>query len=198
MTTEGVIIAAGQSKRMSPDLKLLLTIDDESVIRRSIFSMMPFVSRLIIVTGYHHDAVLHHIEDIQGIETIFNCNYMEGMYSSVIAGLSATRGEHAFLLPADCPFVCPQVYKKMSVLDDDIVVPFYQGKPGHPVRLSRNAIDSLLKENHESLRAFIQHNPHQRIEVECSGILIDIDTMDDYQQALKFHKNKEGYLERNQ
>ncbi len=192
MTTEGVIIAAGQSKRMSPHLKLLLKIGSESVLRRSIFSMLPYVSRLVVVTGYQHDIIEQHIQDIDKVDIVFNPNFLQGMYSSVIAGLSVISGEHAFLLPGDCPFVCPEVFSSLSEIEDDIVVPSYKGLSGHPVRLSKNAIKMLLKEEHSSLREFIHSHPFRKVEVDCEGILTDIDTPNDYQRAAEILVNKEG------
>lgn len=197
MSTEGVIIAAGQSKRMSPHLKLLLKIGSESVLRRSIFSMLPHVSRLVVVTGYMHEIIEHHIHDIDGIETVYNSDYLKGMYSSVIAGLTVIGGDHAFLLPADCPFVCSEVFSDLSAVKDDISVPTYKNQPGHPVRLSKNAIHKVLTEDHLSLREFIARHPYRTVEVDCKGILMDIDTPSEYRRALRNSEIKEGYRERN-
>jgi molybdenum cofactor cytidylyltransferase len=193
MCTEGVIIAAGQSERMSPQLKLLLPLNEQSILRRSIFSMLPFVSRIILVTGYQSESIRNHVGDIDHIDTVYNLNYQQGMFSSVIMGVSQVKGEHAFLLPADCPFVSGEVFQKMTECKEDIVIPSYRNQLGHPIRLSRPAILQLINEPMNStLRSFVQKHPHRIIEVDCPGILMDIDTPQDYIEAIDYILKKEG------
>lgn len=187
MCTEGVIIAAGKSERMSPHLKLLLPLDDRSILRQSIFSMLPFVSRIFVVTGYRSDHIIRHIEDIERVEIVYNSNHQQGMFSSIITGVSQVKGEHVFLLPADCPFVSAEVYQKMSQCNEDIVIPIYNNQPGHPIRLSSSATRQLILEPEDStLRSFIQRHPHRLIEVESPGVLMDIDTPEDYKEAINY------------
>jgi molybdenum cofactor cytidylyltransferase len=198
MCTEGVIVAAGQSKRMTPHLKLLLELNGQSILRRSIFSMLPFVSRIIVVTGYHSDIISEHIHDIERTEVYLNLNYQQGMFSSIVAGLSQMKEEHAFFLPADCPFVDESVYKMMSDHNDDIVIPSYQGVTGHPVLFSKSAIQSIITKEYLTLREFISQHPHQVVNVDCPGVLMDIDTPEDYRKAMSYIQTKEGKHERNQ
>lgn len=199
MCTEGVIIAAGQSERMSPQLKLLLPLNGQSVLRHSIFSMLPFVSRIIVVTGYRSEDIIEHIKDIERVQTIFNPNHQKGMFSSIITGFSKVTQEHAFLLPADCPFISGEVYKKMSSSKGDIVIPTYNNQPGHPVRISKSVIQQLLLEPEDTiLRTFIQRHPYQMIEVDDPGILMDIDTPEDYKEAIHYILKKEETCEQDQ
>lgn len=199
MCTEGVIIAAGQSQRMSPHLKLLLPLNGQTILRQSIFSMLPFVSRIIVVTGYHSDKIIEHIKDIERVDNVYNPHHQQGMFSSIIAGVSQMQGEHAFLLPADCPFISAKVYLRMSQSNDEIVIPSYRNQPGHPILLSKSAIQRLIREPQNSnLRSFLQRNSHQMIEVETPGILMDIDTSEDYLEAMRYHLNEEGNYEYDQ
>jgi molybdenum cofactor cytidylyltransferase len=196
MCTEGVIIAAGQSDRMSPYLKLLLPLNGQSILRQSIFSMLPFVSRVFVVTGHRNKDITEHIQDIERVEIIYNPNYRKGMFSSVITGVSQVKEEHAFLLPADCPFVSTEVYLKMSQCKEDIVIPSYNNQQGHPVRLSKSVIQRLIREPEDSsLRSFIQQHSHRLIDVESPEILMDIDTFEDYQAAIHYVSKKEGKYE---
>ncbi|PKM90390.1 MAG: molybdopterin-guanine dinucleotide biosynthesis protein A [Firmicutes bacterium HGW-Firmicutes-10] len=196
MCTEGVIIAAGKSERMSPHLKLLLPLDGQSILRQSIFSMLPFVSRVLVVIGYRSEDIIEHIKDIEGVDIVNNPNHQQGMFSSIITGVSQVKGEHVFLLPADCPFVSNEVYQKMSQSNEDIVIPAYNNQAGHPIRLSRSAIRQLILESENStLRSFIQRHPHRMIEVESPGILMDVDTPEDYKEAINYILKKEGNYE---
>jgi len=193
MCTEGVIIAAGQSERMTPHYKLLLPLNGQSVLRHSIFSMLPFVSRIIVVTGYRSEDIIEHIKDIERVQTIFNLNHQQGMFSSIITGVTQVIGEHAFILPADCPCVSAEVYQRMSQCEDDILVPVFDRQAGHPIRLSKSAILQLILEPEDStLRSFIQRHPFRMIETDDPGVLMDIDTKEDYEEAIEYMMKKEG------
>jgi len=195
MCTEGVIIAAGQSERMSPHCKLLLPLDGQSILRQSIFSMLPFVSRVFVVTGYRSEKIIEHIKDIERVEIVFNPNHQQGMFSSIIMGVSQVKGERAFLLPADCPFVSAEVYQAMSQCIENIVIPAFNDKPGHPILLSKSAIKQLILEPKDTtLKTFINKHSHRMIEVESPGILMDIDTPEDYKKAIHYNlKEEEKY-----
>ncbi len=192
MCTEGVIIAAGQSERMTPHYKLLLPLNGQSVLRHSIFSMLPYVSRIIVVTGYRSDDIIDHIKDIERVQTIFNLNHQQGMFSSIITGVSQVKGKHAFILPADCPFISAEVYQRMSQCEGDIVIPVFNNQMGHPIRLSKSAILQLILEPEDStLKSFIKQHSYRTVETDDPGILMDIDTTEDYEEAIQYIMKKE-------
>ena len=79
-----------------------------------------------------------------------------------------------------------------------IVIPSYQGVMGHPVRFSVSAIQSIISKEHSTLREFISQHPYQIVNVDCPGVLMDIDTPEDYQNAMSYIQTKEGKHESNQ
>ncbi|MDD4776459.1 MAG: NTP transferase domain-containing protein, partial [Syntrophomonas sp.] len=95
------------------------------------------------------------------------------------------RAERFFFLPGDYPLVSPVVYEKMLAVAAETVIPVYTGQTGHPLLLSAALIDPIMAwPDSSNLREFIRRQPASTVAVNCPGILIDIDTMEDYQRAL--------------
>jgi molybdenum cofactor cytidylyltransferase len=70
----------------------------------------------------------------------------------------------------------------------NIVVPFYHQQRGNPVLFSIDYLDSFYAiAGDQGARSILQaHNKHVfRLKVDNSEMLIDIDTPEDYQQAIK-------------
>lgn len=182
---EGVILAAGKSSRTSPDCKLAFELAGQTLLERSIAGMNPFCTQIYVVTGAHADVVGSILHGREGMTLVHNPNFATGMYGSVKAGLRRTCADRVFLLPGDCPFVEAEVYAALLAAEGEILVPIWQEKAGHPVLLRRSVISELLQDNtFENLRQFIAAHQPIQIEVSCPGILVDIDTLEEYQQVL--------------
>ncbi len=185
MMTEGVILAAGCSSRTAPDCKLALRLDGLTVLERSIGSMLPFCSHIFVVTGAHKKLVAGIVQDQEDILLVDNPDFLHGMYGSIKAGLRFTTGDRILILPGDCPFVAPEVFAALLAAEGEIVLPVWQGRAGHPVLLDRSILPSILLDDcNESLHQFISAHTHTCVPVHCAGILQDIDTKEEYRQAL--------------
>lgn len=186
MEAEGVILAAGWSSRTAPDCKLAFRLAGETVLGKSVGSMRPFCARIYVVTGAHAETVAGILRGREGVILVHNPDFAAGMYGSVKAGLGRTRADNVFLLPGDCPFVAPNVYAALLAAEGEIVLPTWRGRAGHPVLLRRSVIPALLRDGAcESLRQFIAARRPTRVEVDCPGILTDIDTAEAYRKALR-------------
>jgi molybdenum cofactor cytidylyltransferase len=70
--------------------------------------------------------------------------------------------------------------------DGEIVIPVFGGRKGHPVLLSGHiAAELLMEDDRYNLRDFIQRKGFQTLMVEDEGILIDLDTTDDYKRIIE-------------
>jgi molybdenum cofactor cytidylyltransferase len=66
------------------------------------------------------------------------------------------------------------------------VVPTYNGRKGHPIVIKQRLIQPLLEEDIGSnLKVFRDRYEVAYIPVEDEGILLDIDTIDDYHHILR-------------
>lgn len=186
MNVEGIILAAGWSGRTAPACKLAFELAGQTMLERSIGSMMPFCAHIYVVTGAHQETIEGILRGRSGITLVHNPDFAAGMYGSVKAGLKRTNANRVFLLPGDCPFVTAEVYGALLAAEGEIVLPAWQGRAGHPVLLGRSVIAALLQDDTcENLHQFTEARHPVQVAVDCPGILTDIDTMEDYRQALR-------------
>jgi len=178
--TEGIILAAGLSSRVGTN-KLVLNIDGVTVIEKCILGMYDICSRIIVVGGHRVEDIKNILDKYPKVDLIYNSNYKNGMFSSVKKGLANVREERFFLIPGDYPLVSKETYEEMLKLDEDIIIPIYHGKRGHPLLVKSYLIKKLFTDDScKTLRDFINKRGFTPVNVKDSGILKDIDTMDDY------------------
>lgn len=110
-----------------------------------------------------------------------------GMGDSIAAAVAATREAAGWLvLPGDLPLV--QAASLLRVADalqgQEVVVPFHQGRRGHPVGFAAALRDELLAlSGAEGAAAIVRAHAPLRLELDDPGIVIDIDTLDDLRAA---------------
>jgi molybdenum cofactor cytidylyltransferase len=70
---------------------------------------------------------------------------------------------------------------------DQIIRMVFQGKPGHPLALPASLLPELSITSSETLRDFIGLSSKEVCDLTCpdSGVLLDLDTPDDYAQELR-------------
>src|SRR5713226_9449575 len=103
---EGILLAAGESRRMGYPKPLLL-IDGKTFIEKIAATMLAVVPRLVIVIGAHRDRVRAAIPRDGRIEIVENPNYSRGQLSSLKIGLGSvqTDSDGAIVHLADHPAV---------------------------------------------------------------------------------------------
>lgn len=184
MKTEGIILAAGQSSRAATN-KLILEIENITIIERCILSMYDYCSRIIVVGGHKIDDIYQFTKEYPKVDLVYNKDHLSGMFSSIKTGLEFLDGDRFFLTPGDYPLINKSTYEAMLKVNEDIVVPIYNTKKGHPVLmksyLAREILDDI---DTNSLRDFIEKKGPTTLEVENPGILFDIDTIEDYERAI--------------
>jgi molybdenum cofactor cytidylyltransferase len=181
---EGVVLAAGLSTR-SGQFKMTLPLGPKTVLEHAIESMSPFVERVIVVTGWQAERLRALLAGRADVTLVHNERFREGMFSSVCAGVAQVRAGRFFLLPGDQPLVPAEVYARLLSVDGTVVLPTYGGKKGHPVLLDRSLVPEILAQPAgTTLRDVIHRAGYTAIEVGEEGILIDLDTAEDYAAIL--------------
>lgn len=177
---EGIILAAGFSSRVGRN-KMLLDIGGRTILERCILSMYGCCNRITVVGGHRIEDIRPLVAKYSKAELVFNPNYKDGMFTSVKEGLSKVTKEWCFITPGDYPRVSGTTYKKMLKVNQDVVVPVFNGKNGHPLLMRSSLINEILSDNTlESLRDFIKSKTIYHLPVEDEGILLDVDNMEDY------------------
>ena len=125
---------------------------------------------------------------LRGIYCTENPCPEDGMLSSFRCGLRKLKSKetNVMLCLIDHPVVERETYKKLcdNAQKNKIVVPIYKGRRGHPVIFGADFICELLeKECPEGAKTIVKSHPESvlEIEVDDKGILVDIDTPEEYE-----------------
>lgn len=189
----GIILAAGSSRRMGTQ-KLLMPYGDSTIIQTVIGHVLDSrIENIMVVLGANADK----IEEATGhlpVNFCHNQNHEEGMLSSVICGFNALPEDAnaALLYLGDQPDIPPIVTNSIIAAYNDsingIVIPVYNHRRGHPLLVDLKYKKEIQKLDLEKgLRSLMHLFPADVLEVEIDepGILVDIDTREDYSNAIK-------------
>jgi len=183
-----IILAAGSSRRMGSQ-KLLLPFGEGTMIEQVVDQVLQSkVDQVVVVLGADHQKVKQALGD-RPVEFCHNRDHDKGMFSSVICGLKSLpeNAGTALIYLGDQPGIPPSVTNTVIEAYNaelfGIVIPVYQDRRGHPLLVDlkyRREIEKLDLE--QGLRALRHHFPQDVLEVEVDepGILVDIDTPEDY------------------
>jgi molybdenum cofactor cytidylyltransferase len=189
-----IILAAGKSTRMGK-AKQLLRLGESTVLGQTIENVRrsAVANEIVVVLGSSAEAIRLQLPAslLGGLKIVVNPNYEQGMASSLRAGLSALdpQVDATFIVLADQPFVRPETLDQLADhyrrTKAQIVIPSYKGVRGNPVLLDRSVfVEVMALEGDIGCRAiFGNHTEHiAKLEVEDEGILLDIDSHEDYQR----------------
>jgi molybdenum cofactor cytidylyltransferase len=185
-----VVLAAGASRRMGTP-KQLLRLAGETMLARTLRNVRASaVSEIVLVLGHAAESVEKEIST-EGLKVVRNQDYQQGMGTSLRTGLAAVSGETgaALIVLADQPFVSPETLNQLIACHQEtkpqIVIPTYKGFRGNPVLLDRSVFAELqgLTGNVGCRAIFGNHTENiQKLAVEDIGILLDIDSPEEYQK----------------
>ncbi|MCK4879035.1 MAG: nucleotidyltransferase family protein [Bacteroidales bacterium] len=186
-----VILAAGSSRRMGSQ-KLLLPFGQSTIIETVIENVLnSSIDHVMVVLGPNHEKIQQTIGQ-KPVQFCHNKRHEQGMLSSVICGIRALPPDAvtALIFLGDQPGIPPAVTNTVIEAYNEelygIVIPVHNYHRGHPLLVDmkyRKEVESLDLE--EGLRSLRHHFPEDVLEVEVDepGILVDIDTREDYENA---------------
>ncbi|MCE5286126.1 MAG: NTP transferase domain-containing protein [Pelosinus sp.] len=194
-----VVLAGGYSSR-APDFKPLLSLGQSTVIENTIeVFKRADIADISVVVGHRAEELLPILVN-KKVRPIFNEFFTNGMYSSVTAGVQSldAKVQGFFLLPADMPLVKSHTVKLLSrayqKVKADIIYPVFQGERGHPPLIARRLFPSILAWHEpgglRSLLAQYENNAYE-VEVVDEGIILDLDTAEDYHNLFTCFSHKE-------
>ncbi|MBM9604468.1 nucleotidyltransferase family protein [Desulfopila inferna] len=157
------------------------------------------LSHTIVVLGSDADRIRKMI-DFKDATVVFNPDYRRGQSSSLKAGLQAVDSDTdgVMFLLGDQPFIDPKLintligeWRKQPAA---IIIPVYDGKRGNPVVAHRNIFPMIRKISGDSgLRQIFQKlkGDIREVEIADPGILMDIDTVEDYRELLLYAQKRQ-------
>ncbi len=186
----GIILAAGDSTRMGTQ-KLLLPVGDESMIERvARVAVDSGLSPIVAVTGRDHDAVAALLGD--HVRVVRNPDPARGMLSSIRVGLEALPEDldAVVLFLGDQPGCSVTQVQALTAAKASIAVPTHAGRRGHPLLFGIQYREAILTRYDDTGMRGLLHeyaDEVREIPLEDEGVLIDVDTPDDYEAEVRRH-----------
>ena len=145
-----VVLAAGQSRRMGAENKLLAEVDGAPLLRHAVDTALASqADGVIVVTGHEAERVRAEL-DGQPLTFTHNPRYAEGLSTSLQAGLAALPSDvdGAVILLGDMPRVGPEHIDRLIAAFNPlegraICVPTQRGKRGNPVLFAQSLFDEI-------------------------------------------------------
>tara|TARA_B100000686_G_C16733295_1_gene942065 strand:- start:212 stop:1849 length:1638 start_codon:yes stop_codon:yes gene_type:complete len=182
----GVLLAAGQSRRMGKINKMLLEINGKPMVVHAAEALIASnVEPVIVVVGHEAEAVKKILSGFS-VTFISNENFSHGLSASLKTGLNALPEniDGAVVSLADMPNINSQDINQLIDAFDpkngqSICVPTYAGKRGNPVLWGKRYFADIANVSGDvGARHIIGQNADQVMELisQNPGILIDLDT----------------------
>lgn len=189
-----IVLAAGQSRRMGEQNKLLVNIDGMPMVRRCVVALQAGgINDVLVVTG-HQSAEVE--EALSGLEVRFihNADFADGQAGSVACGIAAMDEAHSAALVAlgDMPDISAELVA--GLVADHIALPnslsrisfpVYDGQRGNPVIWGYAFFDDLraltgdsggrqiLGSNAAAINSFSWHDDSIHRDIDTRDALID-------------------------
>lgn len=182
----GILLAAGSSKRMGKENKLLARVDGRAMVARSADTALASrLSGLVAVTGHDGDRVAAALPTGR-ISRVHNAEHQEGMGRSLSEGVAALPEscDAVMVLLGDMPGIGKETLDLLIAAHNPlegrgIIIPTHQGRRGHPILLDRRFFPDMaaLAGDRGAREIISQHEEWvAEIPVDDPAILVDFDT----------------------
>jgi molybdenum cofactor cytidylyltransferase len=186
-----IILAAGQSQRMGTP-KALLQLNGESFLDTLIRKLQSQCHPVIVVLGANAPAIRSATNGSANF--IVNAEYMQGMLTSLQCGLRALPEPctHTVFTLVDHPDPAMQTVEAVThAAPAPVVIPRFERRKGHPVRLSRLIISELLELRPPAKPTDVLYRHLQStlfLDLDDPGIVDDVDDPEEYSKLLaRYH-----------
>lgn len=182
-----ILLAAGQSRRMGR-CKQLLPLGGTTVLGRCLDTLAAAgLDDIVVVVSPAGEAVAAEARRYT-VRVVVNPEAGGDMASSLLAGRNvlATGVSGVIVALCDYPLVQPSSVVRLvefhAAEPDRIIIPSHEGRRGHPLLVPRLILDEL--QGDLTLRDLVRRDPDRlrTIEVDDPGILLDMDTPEEYRR----------------
>ncbi|MCX7615668.1 MAG: nucleotidyltransferase family protein [Clostridiales bacterium] len=186
----GIVLAAGCSSRAG-EFKMIHKISNKPMIEYVIDSMNSICDSVVIVTGHEKETLSYLVCKYGKVRLIYNENYLEGMFGSILTGLNDFDADAALICPGDCPAISLDTYFELTKDDFGVQVPFFKGDPGHPIYVRKDFVLKLKCGHFTNLKEFIKNYEYHAVPVDDPAILMDVDYTEDFIKIENYIKGTE-------
>jgi molybdenum cofactor cytidylyltransferase len=188
-----VVLAAGQSSRMEGANKLLLPLEGEPLVRRTVRTVLQAgMQETVVVTGHQGREVMRAVLDLP-VTVQPNLRHEDGQMRSVAAGVAAlAQATDAILVcPGDMPLLTAQDLRDLLAAyrahpEASIVIPRFEGARGNPIVFAAAyAPEVAAGRRLIGCRKLAQQYPEETwyFEATHDRYTTDLDTPQDYQRV---------------
>ena len=185
-----ILLAAGQSKRMGGDNKLIKKYNKKYLINYIVGTLIKSkVDKIIIVLGFQSPKVRKITAKNEKINFIYNKNYKSGISSSIKAGLKRVSKKNIgfLIVQADMPLISKNIINSICYVvkknRKEIIAPTYKGKMGNPIGFKYSMVKILNKVKKDTgAKKIILRNKKRLglIKVNSKSIFKDFNTKRDF------------------
>jgi molybdenum cofactor cytidylyltransferase len=189
-TIAGIVLAAGESRRMGRD-KALLPLGRSTFVEHLARVIDGEVSPLIVVLGHHAEEIEQQIHLPPSTLVLHNPDYLLGQLSSLKVALRQIQNQPvlgAVVCLVDHPAISKALVRAMVAefrrKPSEIVIPTWHGRRGHPIIFPSMLFDELLAAPlEEGARWVVRRHAERVVHLKTSeeGITWDIDNPEDYE-----------------
>lgn len=118
---------------------------------------------------------------------VVNQNSEKGRLHSIRLGLSKISTPFTFIHNVDNPFVDLQICDALLPVDtDDVVIPMYHGKKGHPIVIGKKVMNEILHpaKEYDTLKKVLEGFNIRYVDVGYSSILKNINNPAELAEAI--------------
>ena len=138
---------------------------------------------LLVVTTAARTVLVAKQVATRDILVLSDADAVRGMGDSIAAGVAERSGASGWLvLPGDMPLVTPGSMLAVATALEQYPVVYAQhrGRRGHPVGFSAELYSELVRlSGDDGARRIMARYPAQGVELDDSGVLLDVDTVAD-------------------
>ena len=184
-----ILLAAGQSKRMGGDNKLIKKYNKKYLINYIVGTLIKSkVDKIIIVLGFQSPKVRKITAKNEKINFIYNKNYKSGISSSIKVGLKRVSKKNIgfLIVQADMPLISKNIINSICYVvkknRKEIIAPTYKGKMGNPIGFKYSMVKILNKVKKDTgAKKIILRNKKRLgfIKVNSKSIFKDFNTKRD-------------------
>ncbi len=187
-----VVLAAGKGSRFKgPAHKLEQSLGDLSVLGSTLHNAIESHLPVVVVTTQALAAGASRIVAARDVVVVPQALAALGMGHSIAAGVAARADAPGWLLlPGDMPMVKPATLLAVAAALEQHPVAYaqYQGRRGHPVGFAAELYSELMMlSGDEGARRLIARYPAIGVDVDDSGVLLDLDTEADLTAMRALH-----------
>jgi molybdenum cofactor cytidylyltransferase len=186
-----LVLAGGLGRRMGGPNKLLLPLQGQAVVARTVRAVLASrCTRVLVVLGFDAERVRRELEGLP-VEFVLNESFHEGMGTSVRAGAAMVAdGSAVVVCLGDMPLVAAAVIDALidtykTGKNIQACQPVYEGKRGNPVLWGPASLPALRQlQGDEGARALLRQlgEALALVEVGSGSVLLDADTPEDLQR----------------